>query len=378
MKSTRAQSHDFIDIALTREGFALSVAFPLPQRGVIALLGPSGSGKSSLLRAVAGLETSVTGKITVAGQRWLDSGAGLSLPPQTRRAGMVFQDYALFEHMTVAANIGFGVPRKVRSRAVADWIEALQLGGLELRYPRQLSGGQRQRVALARALAHEPDMLLLDEPLSALDVHLRQRLRIQLQAVFMGLPKPVLLVSHDLDEARHLADSVGVVVDGRLHRMAPTREAFEDPGTVEAARVLGWRNLLSVRGLQGPRVIGRWGSVNLRREIDLDVAALGIRPEKVGLTKPGEGDLSAVVVRITELEAVRELQCRLADDSPFFVQRPWNEPLPAPGSAIGLKLPAQHLMPLLEGRALPPQRLSPLVNAEPNGELSCPSRAASF
>lgn len=339
---------DHIELQLRRDGFAMEVDFDLPGPGVLALLGPSGSGKSSLLRAVAGLEPAAKGRISVAGQHWLHSGMNVNRPPQARRAGMVFQDYALFEHMTVGQNIGFGVPRRLRAEAVEHWLDVLRLEGLGDRLPRRLSGGQRQRVALARALAHEPDMLLLDEPLSAIDVHLRQQLRTQLQAVFLGLTKPVLLVSHDLEEARQLADFIGVLVDGRLHRLGPTAEVFNCPGTVAAARVLGWRNLLPAERIEGRYVSGPWGRVRLIHEPGLATAALGIRPEKVSLLPAGEGDLEATVVRNTDLGAVREIQCRLPDGSPFYVQRLWSESTPLPGSLIGIGLPLQHLVPLGE------------------------------
>jgi molybdate transport system ATP-binding protein len=345
---------DRIELTLAREGFCLNVAFDLPGPGVLALLGPSGGGKSSLLRALAGLEPTVRGRIRVAGQHWLHSERGISRPPQRRSAGLVFQDYALFEHMNVYDNVGFGVPRHRRTQVVQQWLQALQLTGLEARLPRRLSGGQRQRVALARALAHEPDMLLLDEPLSAIDVPLRQQLRTQLQAVFIGLTKPVLLVSHDLEETRQLADFVGVLVDGRMHQLGTTAEVFQRPQTVAAARVLGWRNLLAVTELQGRYAGGSWGRVHLTREVSLHTVALGIRPECVSLLPPGQGVLQATVVRINELGAIRELQCRLADGCPFYIQRLWSDPLPAPGSRVGLELPLQHLVCLRGTPAVSP------------------------
>lgn len=366
---------DRIELTLRRDGFRLDVGFDLPPRGVLALLGPSGCGKSSLLRCVAGLEPNARGRIRVAGNDWLNSAIGVDRRPQARRAGMVFQDYALFEHMTVAANVGFGVPRRERKAVAAQWLKTLHLDGFGERFPRQLSGGQRQRVALARALAHEPDMLLLDEPLSAIDVHLRQQLRTQLQAVFIGLTKPVILVSHDLEEARQLADWVGVLVDGRLHRIGPVGEVFNCPGSVEAARVLGWRNLLPVGSLEGRQASGPWGRVRLAREPRVETAVLGIRAEKVSLLPPGQGDFDATVVRITELGAIHELQCRLRDGSPFFVQRLWSEPLPQPASTVGIGLPLQHLIPLVEGPLANAQLPLPAGQPDSDGDAPCQSLA---
>lgn len=364
---------DLIDVRLTRSGFELDVSIELPSRGVVALLGPSGSGKSTVLRAVAGLEPAATGHIRVAGQDWLHSAAGLRLTPQQRRVGMVFQDYALFEHMSVAANIGFGAPRAERTAVVARLLATFHLDGLAERHPRRLSGGQRQRVALARALAHRPDMLLLDEPLSAIDVHLRERLRTELASLFQDLDTPALLVSHDLEEARQLADYVGILVGGRLHRFGTTREVFEHPGSIEAARVLGWRNLLPVQNLAQRSVAGSWGRVKLLRDASLHTAALGIRPEKVSLLPAGQGELDARVERISDKGAIHELHCRLADDTPFYVQRLWSDALPQPGSRVGLGLPLQHLVPLVEGAATLLPRLDQI---HPEGAQPCPSAAA--
>lgn len=366
---------DRIQIRLRREGFDLDIAFTLPQRGVVALLGPSGSGKSTVLRSVAGLEPAVHGNIRVAGHDWLNSQRQINRPPQQRRVGMVFQDYALFEHMTVHANIGFSVPRRDRQRVVSRMLDIFQLAGLGQRLPKQLSGGQRQRVALARALAREPDMLLLDEPLSAIDVHLRDRLRNELQAFFLGLDKPTLLVSHDLAEARQLADYVGILVNGRLRRFGTTREVFDQPGTVEAARVLGWRNLLSVGRLIGRKVSASWGEVRLHAEPSPNIDALGIRPEKVSLLPVGEGELVAEVVRIIDRGAIHELQCRLSDGTPFFVQRLWSDALPEPGSRVGIGLPLQHLVPLQAGEQTSLEQVQDLNRALPKGKETYSSPA---
>ncbi len=335
-----------IDLGFARGGFRLRLELGLPTSGVTAILGPSGSGKSTLLRLIAGLERPQQGRILVGGHLWLDTGRGVCLPPQKRRVGMVFQDYALFATMTVAANIGYGLPRKGRKQTVSEWIERLHLTGLEARHPHQLSGGQKQRVALARALAREPDLLLLDEPLSAVDVYLRQRLRDQLLAVAATLEQPVIMVTHDLDEARHLADHVGVMVEGRMHRFGSTPEVFDDPEDLQSARVLGWRNLLPVRWMERGAIGGDWGRLYLARERSPEFAWLGIRPEHLRIVDRGTRGLDARAVRVRELGAVRELQCRLCDGTPVYLQRPWNEPLPAPGEHLRLGLPAQHIRPL--------------------------------
>lgn len=332
-----------IDLSFRRQGFSLGVQASLPGQGVTALLGASGSGKTTLLRLIAGLEKPEAGCIRVGGKVWTDTAARTFVAPQNRRIGMVFQDFALFEHMSVAENIGYGVPARDRAAAVAQWVAHLHLGGLEQRRPRELSGGQRQRVALARALAPEPDLLLLDEPFSAIDVHLRAKLRAQLAGVVAGLGVPVVLVTHDLEEARALADHVGVMADGVLLRFGTTEDVFDDPGSVEAAHVLGWRNVLPVDGGVGNMLCGSWGSLDMDRPAPSGTTHVGIRPERLTIAPDAGAGVEARAVRLRELGAVRELQCRLMDGSPLFLHRPWNEPLLAPGSPLTVSMPPQHV-----------------------------------
>jgi len=330
-------------------GFRLCVDLALPAAGVTAILGPSGSGKTTLLRLLAGLEKPARGLIRVGDATWFDSSRGIDRPVQQRRVGVVFQDYALFSHMTVADNVGFKLPRRQRAQRVRAWLERLHLEACAARYPHQLSGGQRQRAALARALVREPELLLLDEPLSAVDAHLRQRLRSELLEVVTAYRRPVLMVTHDLEEARMMADRIGVIVEGRLHRVGKTAEVFSDPGDLATARVLGWRNLLPVRSLRGNVACGRWGEVVLAAEVSIDTSHLGIRPEHVRIDRTGSGaGLSASVARVVELGAYRELQCELGDGTPVYLHRGWDEPLPAPGSEVRLELPEQHLRALSE------------------------------
>ncbi len=330
-------------------GFRLQIDLALPATGVTAILGPSGSGKTTLLRLLAGLEKPEQGRLRVADRTWFDRSQNLNLPVQQRRVGMVFQDYALFKHRTVADNVGFKLARRGRAVRVRQWLERLNLEACAQRYPHQLSGGQRQRVALARALVREPDLLLLDEPFSAVDAHLRHNLRAQLRAVVTAFKRPVLLVTHDLEEARVMADYIAVLVDGCLHRLGASADVFNHPGDVASARVLGWRNLLPVQRLTGRLVSGGWGQLTLSQEAAVNTSHIGIRPEHIRIAAADNGThgLEARVVQVTELGAYRELQCRLYNGVPLFVHRNWDEPLPAPGSIVFLDLPAQHL------RALP-------------------------
>jgi len=226
--------------------FTLDVAWTAGD-GVAVLFGPSGSGKTLTLQCLAGLVHPEAGRIVADGRVLFDSTAGIHLPPQERRVGYVFQGYALFPHLTVQENIGFGLrdrPRLERARRATAVIERLGLGGLEYRYPRELSGGQKQRVALGRALAIEPSFVLLDEPLSALDLPLRRTLRDELRAILAEWRVPTVLVTHDFTEAYQLGDKVIVYEQGRVSQAAPRGELLWRPASESVARVLGLRNIL--------------------------------------------------------------------------------------------------------------------------------------
>jgi molybdate transport system ATP-binding protein len=227
-------------------GFTLDVSWEADDQ-VVALFGPSGAGKTLTLQCLSGLARPDRGRITVNRRVFFDSATGVDLPPQSRRLGYVFQGYALFPHLTVAENVGFGLrhrPRGERRRRIEEIIERLGLSGLEGRYPRELSGGQQQRVALGRALAVDPDLLLLDEPLSALDVPLRRQLREELAALVREWRKVTVLVTHDLAEAYQIADRVVVYEAGRVIQAAPKSELLWQPASESVARLMGLRNVL--------------------------------------------------------------------------------------------------------------------------------------
>jgi molybdate transport system ATP-binding protein len=192
----------------------------------VALVGPSGAGKSSVLRTVAGLLRPERGLVTFGHETWLDRDRGIEVPPERRRVGLVFQEYALFPHLDVRGNVAFGARDR---RAVPALLERLRIGGLGSARPTELSGGERQRVALARALAREPDVLLLDEPLSALDTHTRRSVRAELHEFLGELRMPTLLVTHDFEDAATLADRVGVLVEGRVLQFGSPQELVGSP-----------------------------------------------------------------------------------------------------------------------------------------------------
>ncbi|MFY3137840.1 ATP-binding cassette domain-containing protein [Achromobacter xylosoxidans] len=204
--------------------FSLDVAFS-SQAKRIALFGPSGAGKSLTLRAVAGLLRPDAGRIEVNGRVLFDAEARVSVAPQARRVAYLFQDYALFPHLTVAQNIAFGSrrgwlnpPRRAVSAEARRWVDAFELGAIVGSYPHEISGGQKQRVALARALMLKPEILLLDEPFSALDSQLRGKMRLELNALQRQLDVPMLLITHDPADVEALADEVFEVRDGKVRR----------------------------------------------------------------------------------------------------------------------------------------------------------------
>ncbi|MDW8468435.1 MAG: ABC transporter ATP-binding protein [Burkholderiales bacterium] len=230
---------------------------------ITALLGPSGSGKTTILRAIAGHYLPRSGRIAVGGRLWLDTEAGVNVAAHERRVGLVFQSYALFPHMTALENVAAALghlPAGARAARARELLETVHLAGLEERRPAELSGGQQQRVAVARALAREPAVLLLDEPFSAVDRSTRERLYRELAEMRRRLAMPVLLVTHDLDEALMLADRVVLLHRGATIQHGAPYEVLARPASVEAARLLGLRNLFegTVEGERDGFTMLRW------------------------------------------------------------------------------------------------------------------------
>ncbi|MFM1768343.1 MAG: hypothetical protein RJA22_872 [Verrucomicrobiota bacterium] len=225
-------------------GFEVEADLRLPagRPGVTVLLGPSGCGKTTVLRCVAGLDRPQEGRIEFAGETWCDAATGTWVAPAARGVGMVFQDYALFPHLTAAGNVAYGLrgaAASAREREVSAWLEQFGLAGLGGRRPRELSGGQQQRLALARALAARPRLLLLDEPLSALEPALRGELRAGLRRWLAEAGIPVLLVTHDREEALALGDELVVMLAGRLRQAGPVLDVLNRPADGDVARLVG-------------------------------------------------------------------------------------------------------------------------------------------
>ena len=328
--------------AHTRVGaFDLAVEMRVEPHSTTAVLGPSGSGKTLTLRTVAGLATPVDGRISIDGRALFDSAANLDRPPRERRAGFVFQDYALFPHLSVAANLAYGFPgarRAARSR-VGELVGLLGLGGLESRRPPQLSGGQRQRVALGRALAADPAFLLLDEPFSALDAPTRAALTEQLIELESRVGVPTVLVTHDLAEAHALAQRLIVLDDGVVLQSGPRDEVFGRPLSPRVGELLGVRNLLpaSVVAIEDGVATADAAGLALRASADGlslgERVTAGVRARDV-LALP-DPDGNARLLRDVDAGLHRTLVLALNDGS-----RVHAEMTPEAGRRVGRQLPA--------------------------------------
>jgi iron(III) transport system ATP-binding protein len=258
---------------------------------VVALLGPSGCGKTTLLRLVAGFERPDAGTVEIAGRPV--AAQDVWVEPEARRVGMVFQDYALFPHLTVAANVAFGLPRRERAQRVPELLAIVGLDGLDRRYPHELSGGQQQRVALARALAPAPELVLLDEPWSNVDPFLRESLRTEVADIIRPLGVTVLLVTHDREEAFSLADRIALMREGCIVQEGSPEELYFAPASRWAAEFVGAANVL-----EGPVVAGRVetpiGSFPANGAGSRSAAQVLVRPELLELEPSTSGDAEVV------------------------------------------------------------------------------------
>ena len=349
---------------------------------MLALVGPSGSGKSTVLRAIAGLLRVRDGHISCNGTTWFDATGQIALSPQRRRIGYVFQHYALFPHLSALANVMealIELPRPERVRRARDLLARVHLAGLERRLPAELSGGQQQRVAVARALAREPNVLLLDEPFSAVDRSTRERLYRELAALRRELAMPVILVTHDLDEALMLADRMCVLHQGRTLQSGPPFEVMTRPDSVQVAQLVGLKNVFRAgiiehapeRGVtliewRGHRLEARlqptfppgsqvtWvipqGHIVLHRRD---------RPSRGERENPVSG-VVAEFVRLGENAAV-SIHVGRADRPPLFISIPLhvaqrNGIAPGVGITVSLLSDGIHLMPP-DGSRRPPGKL---------------------
>lgn len=293
-----------IDICKTFAGratIAAQLALPLDPPSVTILFGPSGSGKTTILRCLAGLEHPEQGRIGCNGQTWFDARQGIDLSPQARGLGYMSQDYALFPNYSVAGNVGYGLadlPPAERNKRVGDVLQLLQIEELSQQKPAQLSGGQQQRAALARAIARHPRLLLLDEPLSALDAPTRAKLCGELRVLLKRLAIPTVIVTHDWAEALTLGDRIAVIAEGKVLQSGLPQDVFSRPTNADVARVVGVETVVQGRIIQSNEglTMVEVGSVRLTAVSPSDVGPevfVCIRAEDVTLEVASSGETSA-------------------------------------------------------------------------------------
>ena len=287
--ATRCGSQLLVHLQKNLPGFTLEAAFSAAG-APLGILGASGSGKTMILRCIAGLETPNRGQIILNQRILFDAEQGINIPCRQRRIGVVFQNYALFPHMSVAQNIAFGLQKLApaeRARRLEKYLALMQLQGLEARYPHQISGGQQQRVALARALAIEPEALLLDEPFSALDTHLRSQLEKQLIETLACYEGVTLFVSHNLEEAYRLCFNLLVLCAGKVLAYGPKQDIFERPPTYNVAQLTGCKNFARAQaaGLQSIKA-GEWDcTLEVVESIPRSLSYVGIRAHHLTFTE---------------------------------------------------------------------------------------------
>ncbi|MDO2946815.1 putative 2-aminoethylphosphonate ABC transporter ATP-binding protein [Aeromonas simiae] len=303
-----------------------SISLSIEKGEFICFLGPSGCGKTTLLRAIAGLDLADTGRIHQDGHDIT------RLPPQQRDFGIVFQSYALFPNLTVAQNIAFGLenrglPREEVALRVAEWLSLVGLSRESHKYPSQISGGQQQRVALARALALSPGLLLLDEPLSALDALVRHHLRTEIRALQQRLGITTIMVTHDQEEALTMADRIVVMEQGQVVQVGTPSEIYHQPASRFVASFVGNMNFLEALVLSEREV--RLGSHPLPLPNQARAGGrieLAIRPEAI--TLDAEGGIPAIIEQVEFLGAALRLHCRAdtyCGPQRITVQRPFDE-----------------------------------------------------
>ncbi|NLN14093.1 MAG: ATP-binding cassette domain-containing protein [Tissierellia bacterium] len=293
-----------VDIKKKFKGFTLDVSFST-KGGYLGILGPSGSGKSMTLKCIAGVETPDEGRIVLNGKVLFDSENKINLKPQERNIGYLFQNYALFPHMTVEENIGLGLrypkgatfsarAKKEKEERVRGMIKLFCLQGLEDKYPNQLSGGQQQRVALARAIIYKPHILMLDEPFSALDAHLKDNLQLELVKLLKHYEGEVLMVSHSRDEIFRFCENLVVMDQGRSILFGKTKDIFRQPSLYKAAKIVGYKNISRCKILSSHLVRALdWGlDLKVGKPVPSNTKYIGIHAEELQLLEPPYEDWS--------------------------------------------------------------------------------------
>lgn len=328
------------------------LSFDLEKGEIGCLLGPSGCGKTTVLRCIAGFEPLTAGEILLNGI--MVSCANFSLPPEQRRVGMVFQDYALFPHLTIAENVGFGLHRKStveRTQRVSDLLQTIGLTEAANKYPHELSGGQQQRVALARALAPNPDLLLMDEPFSNLDISLRERLSLEVRDILKNQHITAILVTHDQDEAFSVADVIGVMHQGKIMQWDTAYNLYHRPANRFVANFIGQGVFLPGKVLAPGKIETELGilteHIYHQCESDNEICHIGsevdvlIRPDDIVYSN--ESTLQAVVIHkaFRGAEILYTLKLPTGRTALSLISSHHNHAI---GEKIGIKLEADHVV----------------------------------
>jgi spermidine/putrescine ABC transporter ATP-binding subunit len=330
-----------------------NLTLDIPRGSFFSLLGPSGCGKTTTLRLIAGFELPDEGDVFIRQTHVND------VPPYRRDFAMVFQNFALFPHLTVADNVAFGlrmsgVARAERAAAVMNALALVKLGGFADRFPKQLSGGQQQRVAIARAIVMKPAVLLLDEPLGALDKNLREAMQVELRALQRQLDLTMVFVTHDQEEALTMSDGIAVMRNGVIEQLGAPREIYENPATEFIATFLGASNLIEATvtgtGTQTSVARAECGNmvVNGRHPVGAKLK-LAIRPERLALTQAGGAEPGMIEAVVRDV-VYRGMTAQVYLDSggqPLlaFVQNTASSALDwPPGSRVGVRMPAESLV----------------------------------
>ena len=317
-----------VDIQKKLKEFDLEVDFEL-KKGCLGILGPSGCGKSMTLKSIAGIVDPDNGLVSLTTDEetvYFDSNNKINIKPQKRNVGYLFQNYALFPNMTVEENVAIGLSKNYDEKIVSDMIKRFHLQGLEKRYPRQLSGGQQQRVALARILAYGPDVILFDEPFSAMDTHLKEQLRIELVKLLKDFDGFSILVTHDRDEAFQFCDELLILDEGKIIAKGETHELFENPKKVQVARLTGCKNISKIDVIDDYHLKAlEWDIVlETSEKISSNITHIGIRAHD--FTPAEKGDVNAFDAKdSSKLEMPFEWEITLANGIWWKYDKPIRE-----------------------------------------------------
>ena len=343
-----------------QQAAVIEVSLAIEEGEFLVLLGPSGCGKTTTLRMIAGLVDATRGVIRIGD---VDV---TTLPARRRNIGMVFQDYALFPHMTVAENVGFGLCERGQAQAsidrrVDELLSLIRLSGFERRYPDQLSGGQQQRVALARALAFSPSVLLMDEPLGALDLKLRAAMQVELRRVQRALGITTIFVTHDQEEAMSLADRIAVMIDGRIAQIGTPEALYRRPATAFVADFIGKVNFIpgivkSISNGVGTILLANGGIAQAATRPDCRVGGsvrLALRPETLTLAPAGaaSGGLPGTIEQRRFLGNVVHYFVRIVGEQPLLVEQAGTSVVLEVGESVAVTWRAEHALAFVDGDA---------------------------